>query len=101
MMTDADSGMPLRQLRVFTQTGPITVIGHPEMQRLRFDVFGRRIDVEATSDGWVAYVPGNDGKRRLANFSIPSDLEAAGIAQYLDDLFHEGATAKHSSVRLL
>ena len=71
------------------------------MQRLRFDVFGRRIDVEATSDGWAAYVPGNDGKRRPAGFAIPSELAADAIAQYLDDLFHEGATVMHPSVRLL
>ena len=71
------------------------------MQRLRFEVFGRRIDVEATADGWAAFLPGNDGKRRSANFPIPRDLDAEGIAQYLDDLYHEAATERYPSVRLL
>ena len=71
------------------------------MERLRFDVFGRRIDVEATSGGWSAYLPGNDGKRRAANIVIPSGLDAHGIAQYLDDLFHEAATPERPKVRLL
>ena len=71
------------------------------MERLRFDVFGRRIDVEATSEGWSAYLPGNDGKRRPANIVIPSGLTGDGIAQYLDDLFHEAATPERPKVRLL
>ena len=69
--------------------------------RLQFDVFGRRIDVEATADGWAAFIPGNEGKRRAAGFSIPADLDPSGIATYLDDLFHESATARNPAVRLL
>ena len=71
------------------------------MQRLAFDVFGRRVDVEATDGGWIAFYPGDDGKRRVAEFSIPSDLDADGILRYLDDLFHEAAIAQHSAVRRL
>jgi hypothetical protein len=71
------------------------------MERLRFDVFGRRIDVQATSEGWSAYVLGNDGKSRPANIAIPPGLNADGIAQYLDDLFHEAATPERPKVRLL
>jgi hypothetical protein len=71
------------------------------MVRLRFDVFGHRIDVEATSEGWTAYVPGNDGKRRPANIAIPAGQDADGVAQYLDDLFHEAATPERPNVRLL
>lgn len=71
------------------------------MQRLRFDVFGRRIDVEATADRWIAFLPGADGKRRPADIAIPSDLKVDGIVQYLDDLFHEAATPEHPRVRLL
>ena len=54
-------------------------------ERLRFDVFGRRIDVERKDGQWVPYIPGADGKRRPANIPIPSDLDASGIAQYFDD----------------
>lgn len=35
---------------------------------------------------------GTDGKHRPANIVIPSDLDVDGIAQYLDNLFHEVAT---------
>ena len=70
-------------------------------QRLRFDVFGRQIVVEATPAGWAAFLPGNEGKRRPANFPIPAHLDVQGIAQYLDDLFHESATAENPTVKIL
>jgi hypothetical protein len=70
-------------------------------QSLRFDVFGRRIDVERTANGWVALVPGTDGKRRPAQIAIPSELKAEEIGQYLGDLFHESATPRHPNVRVL
>jgi hypothetical protein len=71
------------------------------MQKLRFDVFGRDITIETTAAGWVAFVPGNDRKRRPAGFPIPATMDAQDIAQYLDDLFHENATAEHPVVRRL
>jgi len=70
-------------------------------ERLRFDVFGRRIDVERTDDGWEAFVPGADGKRRRAQISIPSEFRADEVGRYLGDLFHESASAEHPAVRLL
>ena len=69
--------------------------------RIKFEVFGRRIDVERTDEGWAAYVPGNDGKRRRAEIVIPSDLTADEIGQYLGDLLHEAATPRHPNVRVL
>ena len=68
-------------------------------ERLSFDVFGRRIIVEATEGGWVAFYQDNDGKRRPADFVIPHDLDSEEIANYLDDLFHEFATEEHPRVR--
>ena len=70
-------------------------------QRLRFDVFGHHIMVEATPAGWATFLPANDGKRRPANIPIPAHLDVQGIAQYLDDLFHESATAENPTVRIL
>jgi hypothetical protein len=70
-------------------------------ERLRFDVFGRRIDVERTEEGWAAFVPGIDGKRRPAQIAIPPEFEADEISRYLGDLFHESASPKHPTVRLL
>lgn len=72
-----------------------------EENRLEFDVFGRRVVVEATADGWNAFYQGSDGKRRLADFVIPNNLDRTGIARYLDDLFHEFATEDRPRVRLL
>jgi hypothetical protein len=68
---------------------------------LRFEVFGRRIDVERTADGWTAFVPGDDGKRRLAQIAIPPELKSDDIGQFLGDLFHESATPKYPNVRAL
>jgi hypothetical protein len=70
-------------------------------QRLKFDVFGRLIEVEAAPEGWMAFLPGNEGKRRPANIPIPPNLDAAGIARYFDDLFHESATPENPRVRVL
>jgi hypothetical protein len=70
-------------------------------QCLRFDVFGRRIDVERTAEGWAAFVPGADGKRRRAQISIPPEFKAEELGQYLGDLFHEAASPTHPVVRQL
>jgi hypothetical protein len=67
--------------------------------RLRFDVFGRRVDVVRRGDGWTAFYPGTDGKRRAArDITIPPDVDAAALQQYLDDLRHEWATPEHPAV---
>jgi hypothetical protein len=67
----------------------------------RFDVFGRIVAVTKVRDAWQAWFVGEDGKRRRADFVIPSMIEADELAQYLDDLFHESATpARVAVVRL-
>jgi hypothetical protein len=68
---------------------------------LRFDVFGHRIDVLRTDEGWRAVFPGGEGKARPANITIPSELGSGEIAQYLADLYHESASPRHPTVRLL
>ena len=70
-------------------------------ERFLFDVFGRRVLVEKTPQGWAAFYSGSDGTRRAAHIPIPSDLDGPGIGRYLDDLFHESATADHPTVRML
>lgn len=66
---------------------------------LQFDVFGQRVIVEYSMDGWKTYYLGDDGKRRPADIEIPSHYTVSDIAQYLDDMFHESATEKHPEVR--
>ncbi len=70
-------------------------------RRLSLDVYGRRVDVEATATGWAAFLPGVDGKRRPADFWIPAELDEEGVVRYLDDLFHESATTEHPTVSIL
>jgi len=69
------------------------------MSRFRFDVYGREIVIESTAEGWNALLVGGDGKSRPAGFPIPADLSADEILGYLDDLFHESATAENPEVR--
>jgi len=61
------------------------------MAEHRFDVFGRRIAIRSTADGWEAFALGDDGKRRPAGFVVPDFIAADELAQYLADLFHESA----------
>ncbi|WP_062918352.1 DUF7661 family protein [Paraburkholderia caribensis] len=58
-------------------------------EEYRFDVFRRIIGVAFKNDAWVAHHIGQDGKRRRADFEIPSFVTAGELLQYLDDLFHE------------
>lgn len=69
------------------------------MSKLRFDVYGRELVVESTAQGWNALLVGGDGKSRPADFPIPAELSADEILGYLDDLFHESATADNPKVR--
>ena len=70
------------------------------MSTLRFDVFGRQLLVVASSNGWLTFYVGTEGKRRSApDITIPPDLPESEISQYLDDLCHEWATEKHPHVK--
>ena len=69
------------------------------MGRLRFDVFGREVAVERTAGGWRPLLIGSEGKSRPADFRIPSTLGEDELLAYLDDLFHEYATAERPRVR--
>ena len=72
------------------------------MNPLKFDVFGRTVLVERGADGWQAFYPGVEGKRRHAtDIVIPPQIEAHDIERYLADLCHEWATSRHQTVRRL
>jgi hypothetical protein len=65
-----------------------------------FDVFGKQIQAVKTEDGWDLFEVGHEGKRRhLKNVSVPADSSEDEVRQFLDDLFHEYATATHPRVR--
>lgn len=72
------------------------------MASFKFNVYGRRMLIEESAQGWEAYYLGDEGKRRPAtDVIIPESLCAADIAQYLADLCHEWATEQHPEVRRL
>jgi hypothetical protein len=67
---------------------------------VEFDVFGRRVLVERTPEGWRALYPGPEGKRRTAtDLVIPPEMAEEQLGGYLADLCHEWATPEHSEVR--
>ena len=70
--------------------------------RLRFDLFGRPIEVAREGGRWRAYHLCDEGKRRPAdNIEIPPEIAADAIGAWLDDMFHEYATAARPQVRRL
>jgi hypothetical protein len=68
------------------------------MGQIKFKVFGLIVLVEKDADGWRAYYPGTDGKKRLADFIIPKDIKDDELDQYLGDLFHENARPNKADV---
>jgi hypothetical protein len=68
------------------------------MGQAKFKVFGLIVLVEKDADGWRVYYPGTDGKKRLADFVIPKDIEDDELEQYLGDLFHENARPNNADV---
>lgn len=67
------------------------------------EIFGRRVLLERTGDTWIAYIPGDDGKRRaLPGATIPSFVVSDdAVLQYLADLWHEEARPDRQTVRWL
>lgn len=54
---------------------------------IRFKVFGRLMGVQQRGGEWRPYDLGNEGRRRVADFIIPSELAV---------LFHEDATPERN-----
>lgn len=69
---------------------------------LRFEVFGKLVDVRRSESGWQASYPGPDGKARVAyDLKIPAYVQESSLGDYLFDLCHEWATPANPHVRLL
>ena len=64
-------------------------------------MFGMRLLVERTPEGWRAWVPGDDGKRRPADWlPIPAFVDTdEALLRYVADVCHEGATPARPDVR--
>jgi len=73
-----------------------------ERERHRFDLFGRPIEVVREGRSWRAYFLGAEGKRRPAHdIVIPDGIAEVALQDWLDDMFHEYATAARPCVRRL
>lgn len=71
------------------------------MKEFRFNVFGQFIAITGSAGAWSAFILGNEGKRRPADFIIPANIAEAELGEYLADLFHENATPRNGIVRPL
>ena len=65
------------------------------MSSHRFNIFGNIIVVESTKNGWLCFEAGSDGKRRRADFEVPSFVSEAELCEFLADLLHESATPRN------
>jgi len=68
---------------------------------LIYDVFGRHIGVQRKDGRWLVFRVDMSERKfsRLYDVIIPDDLTEAEISGWLDDIFHEAATANHPDVR--
>jgi hypothetical protein len=72
------------------------------MNSIKINVYGRMVTVEKTDDGWAVFYPGADGRRRPAeDLVIPDFIGESELENYLSDLCHEWASARHPAVRRL
>ncbi|WP_229219954.1 DUF7661 family protein [Rugamonas fusca] len=65
------------------------------MKELRFNIFGALIAITDSGGVWQACYLGTDGKRRPADFVVPSDVAEDELCEYLADLYHENATPRN------
>ena len=69
---------------------------------MRFNVFGKYIEVIQRNSQWVVLYLGNEGTKRLADdIFIPSDIKESQLLGYLSDLCHEWARENHNIVERL
>ncbi len=71
------------------------------MKSLRFNVFGRRVLVTQSKNGWAAFYLGEGKRRPAVDIKFPPGILESEIEQWLDDICHEWATVQHPIVELL
>lgn len=66
---------------------------------MRFNVFGTPMKVLRKAGEWQLFRDSDVGMAvRVYDVVIPEDLTEDQLAGYLDDIYHEMATAKHPRV---
>ena len=73
-------------------------LGAQMKKQIRIDVYGKRILVSKSDEGWQVCYVGAEGKRRPAyDINIPPSLSENDLIEYISDLCHEWATPGNSS----
>lgn len=71
----------------------------PDGQRYCYDVFGTTMRVERREGRWQLFRVSSEGKSsQVIDVVIPDDLTEQELVVFLDDLYHEMASAEHVSV---
>ncbi len=69
---------------------------------MKFNAYGKTIEVVQMSGAWVAFYLGSEGKKRIAHdIWIPSELKEEEIKNYLEDLLHEWAKSGRNTVEII
>lgn len=66
---------------------------------MKFNVFGKIIEVIRKDDSWIVFYVGNEGKKRLANdIVLPPNMKEEEILKHIADLCHEWETPVNNKV---
>ncbi|QDF76924.1 MULTISPECIES: DUF7661 family protein [Shewanella] len=68
---------------------------------IRINVFGRSMSVRRVGEEWQLFSESQTGMRsRVYDVVIPPELTEDQLLGYLDDIYHEQASAQHPKVSL-
>ena len=68
------------------------------MERHRFDVGGRLLEVRRRDDSWQCLWVGEGRMRPAEGVEVPAEVSADQLRDHLEDLLHELATADRDAV---
>lgn len=63
------------------------------------EIYGHRLLVEHTANGWLTHLTGDDGKRGSSMLIPAFVVTDDSLLQYLADFFHESARPDRQAVR--
>lgn len=70
-----------------------------DLNVMKFNAYGNKIEVVKSSDNWVIFYLGNEGKKRTAHdILIPPEVKEEEIKNYLEDLLHEWARPGNNTI---
>ncbi|MFK5947961.1 MAG: hypothetical protein QM500_04210 [Methylococcales bacterium] len=66
---------------------------------MRFNVFGKDVEIRRSNNAWCIFYLGNEGKKRLAeDIYIPSEVTESELVKHLSDLCYEWARPNNMEV---